>query len=136
MISIGRQRRRRIDVADSGALSDLAFLLIIFFIVIAVFTTNRGFLLGLPERDSQRLVAAAELARVTIGAGGEYALAGEPVDATALAAEVRSLRRAAPNMTLMVRVHPEAPYQAVVDVIRLAREEDIDNFSLGLQDGR
>ena len=132
MIRLERARRRGIDAADSGALSDLAFLLIIFFIVIAVFNINSGFLLGIPAEDSQRLVETADLARVTIAADGTYRLDEAPVTSEALTAAVTERRAERPNMTFVVRVHPEAPYGAVVRTIQLVREADIDNFSFGL----
>ncbi len=132
MIRLQRARRRGIDAADSGALSDLAFLLIIFFIVIAVFNINSGFLLGIPAQDSQRLVETADLARVTITADGGYRLDDIVVTEEELTTSVTGQRLGRPNMTLMVRVHPEAPYGAVVRTIQLVREADVDNFSFGL----
>jgi biopolymer transport protein ExbD len=41
---------------DSGASSDIAFLLIIYFIVIAGFNINNGFLMNLPEKNSTRFI--------------------------------------------------------------------------------
>ena len=137
MIRVQRARRRGIDAADSGALSDLAFLLIIFFIVIAVFNINSGFLLGIPTEDSQRLVETADLVRVTIGADGGYRLDGAVVTSQGLTTFVLDRRADRPNMTLVVRVHPEAPYGAVVRTVELVREADVDNFSFGLiEDGQ
>ena len=49
---IKRPPRRNIeDSSSSGALNDLSFLLIIFFIVIAGFNVNKGFLLNLPSKE-------------------------------------------------------------------------------------
>lgn len=132
MIRVARARRRGIDAADSGALSDLAFLLIIFFIVIAVFNINSGFLLGIPAEDSQRLVETVDLVRVTITDDGGYRLDEAGVTRDALTAFVIERRAARPNMTLVVRVHPDAPYEAVVRTVQLVREADVDNFSFGL----
>ena len=47
-------RRNLEDAGSSGPLNDLSFLLIIFFIVIAGFNVNKGFLLNLPSISCQR----------------------------------------------------------------------------------
>ena len=41
------------DAGSSGSLNDLSFLLIIFFIVIAGFNVNKGFLLNLPSKEKR-----------------------------------------------------------------------------------
>ncbi len=129
MLSLGRRRRARIDVADSGALSDLAFLLIIFFIVIAVFNINSGFLLGLPQRNSVTTVQRDDLMRVVIAADNRLQLDGEPVSPSALRTSVLARRQRHPNMTLVVTIHPDASYQSLVSLVELARIADVDNFS-------
>ena len=84
MLNLRTRRRARVDVAESGALSDLAFLLIIFFIVIAVFNINSGFLLGLPQRNSVTTVQSDDLMRVAVSAEDRLELDGEYVDVSTL----------------------------------------------------
>ena len=132
MIRIRTRRRQRQALGDSGALSDLAFLLIIFFIVIAVFNVNSGFLLGLPRRDSITTVHVDDLLRVHVNEEGEYVVDGEALDRERLTAIVAERRRAQPNMTLLARIDPEAPYQMLVSLVETARIADIDNFSFSM----
>lgn len=133
MIRIQSRRRPRQDIADSGALSDLAFLLIIFFIVIAVFNINSGFLLQLPSRNSVTTVNVDDLMRVAVAADNSLSLDGQPVDAATLSEEVRALRQRQPNMTLMVTLDPQAAYQSLVSLVELARIADVDNFSFRME---
>jgi biopolymer transport protein ExbD len=72
------RRRKRRGYGDSGASSDLAFLLIIYFIVIAGFNVNKGFLLTLPAKDSQRLIQRDELLRFNLDSGGALSSRGRP----------------------------------------------------------
>lgn len=123
------QRRERIDAADSGALSDIAFLLIIFFIVIAVFNVNRGFLLGLPAPESTLLVERDSLLRLRIDASGTIVINTGAVDTAELQRALAQARAANPNVAVAARIHPEAPYQSVVDLVATVRGESIDSFS-------
>jgi biopolymer transport protein ExbD len=129
MLNLRTRRRARVDVAESGALSDLAFLLIIFFIVIAVFNINSGFLLGLPQRNSVTTVQSDDLMRVAVSAEDRLELDGEYVDASTLRSAILGRRQRQPNMTLVVTLHPEASYQSLVSLVELARIADVDNFS-------
>jgi biopolymer transport protein ExbD len=129
MLNLRTRRRERVDVAESGALSDLAFLLIIFFIVIAVFNINSGFLLGLPQRNSVTTVQSDDLMRVTVSADNRFELDGDFVDLATLRTAVLGRRQRQPNMTLVVAIHPESSYQSLVSLVELARTADVDNFS-------
>lgn len=133
MVGIKSRRRGRLDVAETGALSDLAFLLIIFFIVIAVFNVNSGLLLGLPTRDSTRMVERGELLRVHIDGGGGYTISGDAVGREELVGAVREYRQAEPNMTLLATIDPEAPYGAMVTLVDTVREMEVDNFSFRME---
>ena len=64
------KRTRRQGFSDSSASSDVAFLLIIYFIVIAGFNINKGFLINLPAKDSTRLILRDDLMRFEIDRDG------------------------------------------------------------------
>ena len=56
-------RRKKIGFLETCAASDLAFLLIIYFLVIAGFNINRGFIMNLPAKDSTRMILREDLLR-------------------------------------------------------------------------
>lgn len=126
-------RRKGTDIGESGTLSDLAFLLIIFFIVIAVFNVNQGFLLGLPHSGSKRIVQKHDLLRVELTRRGELRIEGKPASIENLVARALALRQERPNMIVALQIDPETPYQWVVDVLDLMRRIDIDNFSFRME---
>jgi len=132
MISIRSARRQRVDVAESGALSDLAFLLIVFFIVIAVFNVKSGFLLGLPLPGSVTTVYTDDLMRVRVSQDDRFFVGGTEVSVEEIGNLVETRRRTQPNMTLMVQLDPESTYQSLVTLVELARVLDVDNFSFAM----
>ena len=131
-----RERRRLIGFADSGTLSDLAFLLIIFFMVIAGFTIDRSFLVSLPTLESRRPIPRNEIVHVQIGPTGTYWMDDVHVEPSAVRERVARARSAAPNLTVAALVHPDAPYEAVVRLIDVVRLEGINNVALRMEETR
>lgn len=130
-----RTRKREIpDPGDSGAMSDLAFLLIIYFMVIAGFQLNQGFLLGLPERGSTTWVQQDDLAAVQMDAAGMLSVQGQQFPAEEAYQLIGELAGQKPNLTVQLRIHPDAEYQHVVDFISMVHRLQIDNFSFDVQE--
>ncbi len=124
-----RKRREPDDPSNSGSLNDLSFLLIIFFIVIAGFNVNKGFLLNLPDREKARVVRTQELLRCRVSAAGTISMDGKEIDVPTLRERSSERLSEYPNMTFLLEVHPDAPYGAVISVIHEVRAMKIENFS-------
>lgn len=122
-------RKKPVDPIESGSLSDLAFLLIIYFIVIAGFTVNAGYLLKLPTAGSQRIVNVQDLVKLRLDATGNLALNGAAVSVEVADAELSEAIAAQPNLTVLLSIHPDCPWQSVVDVISAAQRNRVENFS-------
>lgn len=131
---MGRKKRKRIDIADSGALSDLAFLLIIFFIVIAVFNVNKGFILGLPKMNSTKIVNVNDIFKVRLKNSGLLTANGIEISKIELDNEISNQLNSQPNLTFVLTIEPEVPYQDVVAIIDLVRKLDVENFSFSMVD--
>ncbi|MDR3201455.1 MAG: biopolymer transporter ExbD [Spirochaetales bacterium] len=125
-------RRKRRAYEDSAALSDLAFLLIIYFIVIAGFNVNKGFLMNLPAKDSTRFVLKDDLLRFELDASGSLSHQGEAVDIALAEAEIRGLAASHPNLALALSVDPETPWQNVVSFVELAQKLHVESFSFSM----
>jgi biopolymer transport protein ExbD len=123
------RRRKRRAFGDSGATSDIAFLLIIYFLVIAGFNINKGFLLTLPEKDSQRLVHREELLRFYLDSAGGLRQGDAPRDLASAEQEIRQAMTANPNLAVLLTVDPQTPWQAVVEFVELAQDLEVDSFS-------
>jgi biopolymer transport protein ExbD len=124
--------RRRRPHEDSAALSDLAFLLIIYFIVIAGFNVNKGFLMNLPAKDSTRLVLKDDLLRFELSAAGLLSQQGREMDFSSAESEIKSLISSHPNLAVVLAVNPEAPWQKVVSFVELAQRLEVESFSFSL----
>jgi biopolymer transport protein ExbD len=126
------KRKKIINVADSGALSDLAFLLIIFFIVIAVFNVNKGFILGLPQKGSTKIVNVKDIIKINLTKENNLIYDEQKITLDEVEKLVKERINARPNMTFLLKISPEAKYQNVVTVVDTILQLNVDNFSFSM----
>ncbi|MDR1587453.1 MAG: biopolymer transporter ExbD [Treponema sp.] len=127
------KRRKRHPFSDSSASSDVAFLLIIYFIVIAGFNVNKGFLMNLPAKDSSRLILKDDLLRFEMDGAGNIVHEGELLDIPAAERLIRASVSSNPNMALILTIDPGAYWQRVVSFVELAQDLKIDSFSFSMK---
>jgi biopolymer transport protein ExbD len=120
---------KRRTFAESSAASDMAFLLIIYFIVIAGFNVNKGFLISLPAKDSARLIRHEDLLRFELDRGGNIIFANEKRERSFAEREIRAAVSANPNLAVLLTVDPLSPWQSVVSFVELAQDLKVDSFS-------
>jgi len=130
-MKIRRLRKRYFE--GLSASSDLAFLLIIYFIVIAGFNINMGFLIELPARDSSRLVLREDLIRFEIDEKGNILHEGEITGIPHARALIQAARRNNPDIALMLIIDGEAHWQNVVSFVELAQDMEIESFSFSMK---
>jgi biopolymer transport protein ExbD len=131
-VVIKRRVKRKFD--DSAATSDIAFLLIIYFIVIAGFSNNKGFLMNLPAKDSTRIVAKKDLLRYELDGTGAVIYNGNPVDIKTVEQDIRNGTAQNPNLALALTVSPDAPWQSVVSFVELAQKLKVESFSFKMRE--
>jgi biopolymer transport protein ExbD len=127
------RRRKKNKYDDSSALSDLAFLLIIYFIVIAGFNVNKGFLMNLPAKDSTRTVLREELLRFELSDGGELLFGQEIVDFSFAQKEIAAGIAARPNLAVSLVVSPKCAWQYVVSFVEMAESFHVESFSFTMK---
>jgi biopolymer transport protein ExbD len=130
-MTLGRKKRTPSDAGSAS--SDIAFLLIIYFIVIAGFNINKGFLMNLPARDSTRFILKDDLLRFELDRGGAILYQGEAVDTAAAEGTIRAAAADHPNLAVLLTVAPEAPWQQVVSFVELAQRLEVEAFSFTMQ---
>lgn len=130
---IRRGGRAFADPSDSGALNDLAFLLIIYFIVIAGFQVHQGFLLSLPEKGAATWVKKDAILRVRLDAEGAAWIGEERLELGDLEKRMARSVAARPDLTVRLDIAPDAPYQAVVDAVGSVQAAKAENFSFGME---
>ncbi len=98
--------------------SDIAFLLIIFFMVTAVFTTQEGLSIFLPKKDAQkRTVSAHDLLILNLEADGTLILNDRTISTKEICPRITEIKDANPQTILLFKISNHCPYGTVVTVI-------------------
>ena len=130
-MKIKRQKKR--IFSDPGASSDIAFLLIIYFIVIAGFNINKGFLMNLPAKDSTRLILSEDLLRFEMDSNGSIVYGAEILEIAQAEDLIKNAININPNIAVIIMIDPYDAWQNVVSFVELAQDLQIDSFSFSMK---
>ena len=121
-------------MAETSASSDVAFLLIIYFLVITGFNINQGFLLNLPAKNTTRLVLKDELLRLEMDRNGTLFHEGTELTLAEAERDIRLAVAEHPNLAVVLSIDSEAPWQHVVYFVELAQKLKVDSFSFNMKE--
>jgi biopolymer transport protein ExbD len=131
-MTLGRQKKKGAE--ENSALSDLAFLLIIYFIVIAGFNVNKGFLMNLPVKDSVRLIQKDDLLRFELHDSGTLFINGEETNLQDAEQMIASKIAIQPNLAVLLLADANTSWQDVVNFVELAQKLEVDSFSFKIKE--
>jgi len=131
-----KKKKRDLAGIPTASMSDVAFLLLVFFLTTTKFDIKKGLSLMLPESTANADVSVKlkddNLTKIKINRAGKLQLEtsekSEVVDLTSLEGKVRSLIAANPDMVLQVKTDRRSKYDMMVkvlDVLNLAGAEKI-----------
>jgi biopolymer transport protein ExbD len=115
-------------------MADIAFLLLIFFLVTTVFPKDKGLSIVLPEPGEEQAISQKNILHLIIEPNGTVRVKrGESQQEQVMRpAEMEGLWRQEvaqnPNLIAAVKTHPDAPYRmmvAVLDGLHMANAERI-----------
>jgi biopolymer transport protein ExbD len=127
------KRHKKAKFFQSSASSDMAFLLIIYFIVIAGFNINKGFLMNLPAKDSVRMILKEDLLRFDMDSRGGILYEGNYLDSTEAGSLIQQAAAGRPELAVVLSINPGAPWQEVVSFVELAQKLEINSFSFNMK---
>jgi len=126
-------RKKKLGFLDTAASSDLAFLLIIYFIVIAGFNINTGYLMNLPAKDSKRMILKEDLIRFELDNNGFIIYNDEMIGYPEAKSLIASAKSANPDTAVLLTIDPHARWQRVVSFVELAQDLKIEAFSFSMK---
>ena len=127
------KRPKKHSFLESCAASDLAFLLIIYFIVIAGFNINKGFLMNLPAKDSSRMILKEDLIRFEMDSLGRVIFEDEVINIPRAQNLISGAQRINPNIAVIITIDGQAHWQNVVSFVELVQDLKIDSFSFSMK---
>jgi biopolymer transport protein ExbD len=123
--------RRRTVPADipTASMADVAFLLIIFFLVASFYSVTRGIQFSLPKTEEEALTAEPEAAvLIEIAQDGALNVDGRPMALAEIQNYLRPKLERNPTKSVILQTSLEAPYYAMTDVFDELRQAGVANL--------
>ncbi len=107
----------------TGSMSDIVFLMLLFFMITTVFKKEQGLRLVLPRAEmAERVPKNKRVAHVWIGKAGNISIDDFTIDASMVSTMISQKMEMQPNILIAVRCDQEAPYGTVEDVLEEFKE--------------
>jgi biopolymer transport protein ExbD len=123
-------KRREVPAEiPTASMADVAFLLIIFFLVASFYSVTRGIQFSLPKHDEAALTAEPEAAvLIEIAADGGLTVDSQGMQLDQIRDYVGSKIARNPTKSVILQTAMEAPYQAMTDVFDELRQIGVQNL--------
>lgn len=123
-------RRREIPAEiPTASMADVAFLLIIFFLVASFYSVTRGIQFSLPKHDEAALTAEPEAAvLIEIASDSSLLVDNRPMALAELKSYIGPKLQQNPTKSVILQTSLEAPYQAMTDVFDELRQVGVQNL--------
>ncbi|MDX1684185.1 MAG: biopolymer transporter ExbD [Saprospiraceae bacterium] len=124
---MGLKKRSRVSAEFSmSSLTDIIFLLLIFFMLTSSLVVPNALNLKLPGKSSRTTLESKPL-EVEVKRNGHYYVAGRKISITGLQKAMRTLSRdkSLKNKTVVITPHPNVPHEYVAAIMDLALKYNI-----------
>ncbi|MGD2046923.1 MAG: biopolymer transporter ExbD [Gemmatimonadota bacterium] len=136
MAILGNKKQKVSDEVPTSSMADIAFLLLIFFLVTTTFPKDKGLAIVLPEQGEEAQVSQNNIMHLIIQPNGIVTVRrGESQNEQQMrASQIEGTWRQAiadnPNLIAAVKTHPDAPYEYMVDVLDALHSANAERISL------
>jgi len=122
-----KRKKESIGELRMDSTADVAFLLLIFFIVTTIFAAEQGLTLVLPGKQKQQddtvKVKQSNIATIYVDETNSITIDGKPVVVNQIKNAIEARLMANPKLVVLLKIHPDADYGRMVaclDELRLA----------------
>jgi biopolymer transport protein ExbD len=113
----------------TASMADVAFLLIIFFLVTSIYSVTRGIQFSLPKHDEAALTAEPEAATlIEIASTGALTVDSRPMPLADLPGYLLPKLERNPTKSVILQTSLDAPYHAMTDVFDELRQVGVQNL--------
>jgi biopolymer transport protein ExbD len=132
------EKKKVSDEIPTSSMADIAFLLIIYFMVTTTFAATRGLDFALPKDEDSPVIEKEEAVLIEIRPGGQIVVDQKPMQRTEILDYLRPKLERNPLKPVIIRPDPQAAYGdmvAVFDELRLGAEKglEVKNISIPTQ---
>jgi len=114
---VEKKKSRNNSDIPMASLADIAFLLLIFFLVTTTIDVDRGIGLSLPAKGEETEVRTKNITNLLINAQGEILLDNEIIAINEIARRIEQKIQENPNLIVSVKTDRETKYDVFVQVL-------------------
>ena len=112
-----RERKARTGAIPEGGMADIAFLLLVFFLVTTTIDMDKGLGIILPAEGQELEINKKNILNCLISSSGAFLLGGEPVELKDLSRRVQEELRENDKLIVSVKAHEKAQYDVYIEVL-------------------
>lgn len=123
------------DEIPTSSMADIAFLLIIYFMVTATFAATRGIDFALPkEDDTPPIVEKEDSVLIDIQPSGDLIVDTKPMEPEDVLEYLEDKLERNPKKPVIIKPHQESPYQYMVEIFDVLRQGKLVDGQLVTRD--
>ena len=112
-----KRKRKTLQEIPSASMADIAFLLLVFFLITTTISMDKGIGLVLPAIGEELEVNPKNLAKVLVNATGQVLLDDEPILMNQLRGKVRTMLSRNSKLIISVKTSPQTKHQTYLNVL-------------------
>ncbi|MGH9341581.1 MAG: ExbD/TolR family protein [Acidobacteriota bacterium] len=129
-----KSRLRTTPEVPTASMADIAFLLIIFFMLTAVFTSTKGLEFAFPKEDpTQTNVQPEESIHIKIVGEGQFVVDRTPMSLQETGGYIQAKMQENPDKPVIIQTEGDVPYYVMVDVFDLLKALEVKSISIPTQ---
>ena len=125
-----KKQRRPVQEINSSSMADIAFLLLVFFLVTTTISMDKGISLVLPSEGNELEVNRKNIVNILMNESGKVLLDDKPIKVNAISQIVERKLSGNPNLIFSVQTHPRTKYQDYLNVLDQLKEAKASKISI------
>jgi len=125
-----KKQRRPIQEINSSSMADIAFLLLVFFLVTTTISMDKGISLVLPSEGNELEVNRKNIINILMNESGKVLLDDKPTKVKAIRSLIEKRLVINPNLIFSVQTHPRTKYQDYLNVLDQLKEAKATKISI------
>ena len=111
-------------------MADIAFLLLVFFLVTTTISMDKGISLVLPSEGNELEVNRKNIVNILMNKGGKVLIDDKPAKVNAIKGIVERKLAGNPNLIFSVQTHPRTKYQNYLQILDQLKEAKATKISI------
>ena len=122
--------RRPAQEINSSSMADIAFLLLVFFLVTTTISLDKGISLVLPSEGNELEVNRKNIVNILMNESGKVLLDDKPTKMNAVRGIIERKIASNPNLIFSVQTHPRTKYQNYLRLLDQLKEAKATKISI------